>query len=74
VVDPASCLEAIVADETIEVWRIYTGEDGKSRMEPIGVPLSPGHSEGLLTQLFQDHGEVGQDLADHPHLVPSSDD
>jgi hypothetical protein len=48
-------LEAIVADETVEVWRIYTGEDGKSRMEPIGIPLGP-IAHGAVSKLLAGPG------------------
>lgn len=54
-----------MADETVEVWRIFTKEDGTSSMEPIQIPMEPqrgGSASALL-------GGPGMQLRRIPHDI-----
>ncbi len=46
-----------MADEVMQVWRISTGEDGKSRMEPVAVPMEAS-GNGAASQLLQGPGVI----------------
>ena len=41
--------------ETFQIWRIYTGENGKSRMEPLALPMKAARF-GLVSNLFSGRG------------------
>ena len=41
--------------ETFRIWRIFTGEDGQSRQEPVEVPLKSARF-GLVSDLFTGSG------------------
>ena len=41
--------------ETLRIWRIFTGEDGKSRQDPVEVPLKSARF-GLVSNLLTGSG------------------
>lgn len=41
--------------ESFRIWKIYTGPDGKSRQEPLDVPLQSAR-HGLVSKLFSGPG------------------
>jgi hypothetical protein len=41
--------------ESLRIWRIYAGEDGRSRLEPLDVPLGSSR-HGLVSKLFKATG------------------
>jgi hypothetical protein len=46
-----------MTDETTQIWRIYTAEDGTSRMEQIAVPMAAAGS-GAASRLLQGPGVI----------------
>lgn len=46
-----------MADEVMQVWRIYTREDGTSAMAPLAVPLEPA-GNGAASRLLQGPGVI----------------
>jgi quercetin dioxygenase-like cupin family protein len=41
--------------ETFRIWKISTGHDGKSRQDPVDVPLNSGKL-GLVSKMFSGPG------------------
>ena len=39
-----------------EIWRIFSGEDGKSRMEMLDLKMAPRPAGGLASAVFQATG------------------
>jgi quercetin dioxygenase-like cupin family protein len=46
-----------MAGEPVEIWRIYTGEDGASRMEPVAVAMEAA-GNGAASRLLQGPGVI----------------
>jgi hypothetical protein len=41
--------------ETLRIWRVYPGPDGRSRLEPLDIPLDSSR-HGLVSRLFKATG------------------
>ena len=41
--------------ETLRIWRIYAGDDGKSRLQPIEIPMNSARF-GTVSKLFKGSG------------------
>jgi hypothetical protein len=62
-----------MADETVEVWRIYTKDDGTSAMEAIQIPMEPQRS-GSVSALLAGPGmqfrRIPHDIKPEWHTGP----
>src|SRR3954452_16218175 len=47
--------EAMMANDTATVWRLYSIEDGTTRMEQVAVPLGPDRT-GVTSKLLAGPG------------------
>jgi hypothetical protein len=60
--DDAGSGRGDVANDSARVWRVYTIEDGTTRMEPIGIPLEPSRN-GTVSKLLAGSGAIIRHIA-----------